>query len=559
MKFLLVAVNTKFIHSNPAVRVLREYVLSHDPSVSADEIGILESTINNSYEEVLSDIYLKKPEVVLFSCYIWNWAFIKKLSREVAKVLPEAIIWAGGPEVSFDAEAILAECPWIRGIMTGEGEESFLFLVQAIRRGEDVSGILRGEDAAMGQLPFIYTDENIAAYQNKILYYETSRGCPFSCSYCLSSVKGNVRLRPWEMVEKELAFFVRHRVKQVKFTDRTFNCDHVHCQRIWKWIKEHDNGVTNFHFEIAGDLLNEDEIALLSGMRPNLVQLEIGVQSTNPETITEIRRKMDLNKLASNVEKIRSFSNIHQHLDLIAGLPYEDLKSFRKSFDDVYRMKPDQLQLGFLKVLKGSYMAEKVADYEINYTSEAPYEVLSTKWLSFADVIRLKKVEAVLELFYNSRQFTAVLPLLEQCFNSSFDLYDRMAEYYETEGFFLNSPSRAYRYQILLDFAASIEPLHIDLYREALTFDLYLREKAKSRPAFALDLKPYQKVIRQQYDEGLDKRCHVDVFSYAVWEDGAPKLPEKALVAFDYEKKDPLDHNASVTVIGYLQEENHLL
>ena len=435
MKFLFVGINTKFIHSNPAVRILREYALAHDPSISEEDLCILESTINNPIEEILYDICEQKPDVVLLSCYIWNWNMMRRLAQEVSLHLPDAAIWAGGPEVSFESERILRENPWLAGIMQGEGEESCLKLIQSYLAGDPLSGILAGGEVQMAELPFIYSEEALSTFQNKILYYESSRGCPFSCSYCLSSVSRHVRIRPWEKVEKELDFFYRAKVKQVKFVDRTFNCDHEHCQRILRWIAEHDNGVTNYHLEIAGDLLNEEEIRLLSRMRPGQVQLEIGVQTTNPDVIKEIRRTMDLDKLSSNVEKIRQQGNVHQHLDLIAGLPLEDLNSFRKSFDDVYAMKSDQLQLGFLKVLKGSYMAEKAADYEIAYMEEAPYEVRSTKWISASEIELLKRIEDVLEVYFNTHQFTATMRVLERCFDSAFDMYRQIADYILEKGY----------------------------------------------------------------------------------------------------------------------------
>ena len=559
MKFLFVAINSKYIHSNPAVRILREYALAHDPSIPGEELAILESTINNPFEEILSDICEQKPDVVLLSCYIWNWNVMRRLSQEVSGRLPDADIWAGGPEVSFESERILRENSWLSGIMQGEGEESCLKLIQSYRAGDPLSGILAGGEVQMAELPFIYSEDALDSFQNKILYYESSRGCPFSCSYCLSSVSRHVRIRPWEKVEKELDFFYRAKVKQVKFVDRTFNCDHEHCLRILRWILSHDNGVTNYHFEIAGDLLNEEEIALLVQMRPGQVQLEIGVQTTNPDVVKEIRRTMDLARLSSNVEKIRQGCNVHQHLDLIAGLPLEDLSSFRKSFDDVYAMQPDQLQLGFLKVLKGSYMAEKAADYGIVYMDDAPYEVISTRWVSADEIGMLKRVEDALEVYFNTHQFEASIKALETCFDSAFDMYQQLADYILSMDYDLHGPTRLDRYQILLGFAMRTAPEKEVLWKEALTLDYYRREKAKKRPPFANDRKPYEKQVRLFYEEGLPKRDHVDLFTYSVWEEEAQSLDPPAFLAFDYDHPSPLDHNAGIRVIGYLQEENHLL
>ncbi len=559
MKFLFVAINSKYIHSNPAVRILREYALANDPSIPEDDLRILESTINNPLEEILSDICKQKPDVILLSCYIWNWNVMRRLAQEIVLRLPDAVIWAGGPEVSFESERILKENSWLSGIMQGEGEESCLKLIQSFRAGNPLFGILAGGEVQMAKLPFIYSEDALESFRNKILYYESSRGCPFSCSYCLSSVSRRVRIRPWEKVEKELDFFYRARVKQVKFVDRTFNCEHEHCQKILRWILEHDNGVTNYHFEIAGDLLNVEEIALLAQMRPGQVQLEIGVQTTNPDVIKEIRRTMDLDKLSSNVEKIRQGGNVHQHLDLIAGLPLEDLSSFRKSFDDVYAMRPDQLQLGFLKVLKGSYMAEKAADYGIVYMDEAPYEVISTRWISGDEIKLLKRVEDVLEVYFNTHQFEASIRALEQCFNSAFDMYEQLADHIRKNDYDLHGPARLDRYQILLRFALQTDPGKEVLWKEALTLDYFRREKAKKRPSFANDRKPYEKQVREFYEEGLPKRDHVDLFTYSVWEEEARRLDPPAFLDFDYDHLSPLDHNAGIRIIGYLQEENHLL
>ena len=340
---------------------------------------------------------------------------------------------------------------------------------------------------------------------------------------------------------------------------------------IWNYILEHDNGVTNFHFEISADILREDEIALLAKMRPGLVQLEIGVQTSNPETLKEIRRNMDLDRLEENVAAIHAGKNIHQHLDLIAGLPYEGYESFGKSFDRVYGMKPEQLQLGFLKVLKGSYMHEKANDYGLVYRSNPPYEVLYTNWLSYEDVLRLKKIEEMVELYYNSNQFTHTLPILEQAFESPFALYESLADFYEEKGYFVNSPARAYRYQVLLDFATLKDSGREALYREALTYDMYLRENLKSRPGFAQDLSDKKNIIRcfyqaeeenrrylpgyESYDsKQMSKMTHLDVFKYPVWEmaerkDARIASGEEKYVLFDYRERSPLTGDAKTTIV----------
>ncbi|MCM1568999.1 MAG: B12-binding domain-containing radical SAM protein [Roseburia sp.] len=579
--FLLVAVNAKYIHSNPAIYSLRAYA----GEAFRPYISLAEYTINNRMQDILSDIYKRKPDVIGFSCYIWNWDMIRRLLRELPKVLPETRIWLGGPEVSFHGDALLREFPQVRGIMLGEGEATFKelmsYYVYGDRQLEEIAGLCLPEGVTpcrepidMNELPFLYTD--LLPFENRIIYYETSRGCPYHCSYCLSSIEKKLRFRDREVVKKELQFFLEHRVKQVKFVDRTFNCDHTHAMAIWEYIKEHDNGVTNFHFEISADILREDEIALLNQLRPGQVQLEIGVQSTNSQTIEAIERRMDVEKLERIVAAVSRGKNIHQHLDLIAGLPYEDYESFRQSFDRVYAMRPQQLQLGFLKVLKGSPMEEKTVQYGIRYLDNPPYELLCNKWLSFGEVLRLKRIEEVLELYYNSNQFRSTLLFLEKAFEGPFALYEALADFYEEEGYFINSPARSYRYQVMLAFACRYDGSHEALYRELLTYDMYLRENLKSRPDFAVQPgRREREFIRSFYREEarsrrylpeyraydgkqLSKMTHMEHFAYPVW-DGEKLLqlrgePAKELVGgyvlFDYEKRNPLTCEAKGLIIG---------
>lgn len=586
MKFLLVGINAKYIHSNPAVYSLKAYA----GEGYEKEIEIAEYTINNRLEEVLSGIYERCPDVAAFSCYIWNWNFVRELTEELHKIKPQLPIWLGGPEVSFDAEEILRVCPWITGIMIGEGEETFRELLDYYKGGdskegsiglEDIQGIvcrignriLRTEERApmdMNRLPFLYRDrEN---FENRIIYYESSRGCPFRCSYCLSAIDKSVRFRDMDTVKRELQFFLDEAVAQVKFVDRTFNCSHSHAMEIWEYIHRHDNGITNFHFEIAAEKLDEEEINLLEKMRPGLVQLEIGVQSANPETLSEINRQADMGRLEKIVNSIRKGGNVHLHLDLIAGLPFEGYESFGKSFDVVYSMKPEQLQLGFLKVLKGSPMHERAQGYGIKYTSRPPYEVLCTSWLSFEEICRLKRIEEVVELYYNSNQFTHTLPVLEKSFDGAFAMFEKLAEYYKEKGYFTNNPSRVYRYEVLLEFALIYGKGEEGLYKELLTYDIYLRENMKSRPGFARDLEGYKGRFREFYNDTFRLRkilpgyeefqprqiarmTHLEMFSYPVWESkgGAEwkmeKLAEQRMVLFDYRKRSPLTNEAEVRVV----------
>lgn len=627
MKFLLAAINAKYIHSNPGVYSLRAFARTKIPGA---DIEIGEYTINHQMDLILQDIYRRKPDFIGFSCYIWNISYIMEIVRDVKKVLPEAEIWLGGPEVSYDAKKVLTREPDVRGIMRGEGELTFTELVRAYLqrektsvpdgytgesfRGqakEETSGCAEntrmpenaeGENAhsdrldlsqipgityraangeieehgpqrllSLDEIPFYYDD--MAGFENRIVYYESSRGCPFSCSYCLSSIDKTVRFRSLDLVLPELQFFLDHKVPQVKFVDRTFNCKREHTLGIWRYLVEHDNGVTNFHFEVSADIFDEEELELIGKMRPGLIQLEIGVQSTNPDTIREIHRHMDLVKLKRAVDRVYDYRNTHQHLDLIAGLPYENYESFMRSFDDVYRMRPDQLQMGFLKVLKGSYMEEQVAAYDLKYRGIPPYEVLSTKWLPYSDVIRLKGVEDMVEVYYNSGQFPATMKLLEKRFQRPSEIFVNLAEYYEKNGLTGISHSRLARYEILYRFleedmreeerdhvtAAKVpetgQPSLAD-FRDSLMYDLYVRENIKSRPSFASDQSPYKKEVREFFmaeEEnpkwltdyaGFDSRQMAKMAHLEHMEDGT-------FVLFDYKKRDPLSGNAGAVRFVY--------
>ena len=623
-KILLVALNAKYIHSNLAVYSLRAYAAKHGMSVE-----LAEYTINHRTDYILEEIYRKHPDVICFSCYIWNIEQIRELAWELHRLLPQVPIWGGGPEVSYETEKFLAENPAFTGLMCGEGEKTFLGLCEYYKNAagvlikkdwempnfacmesnniaktpvsctteqaghdsesdvlnglRDISGLVfrqgdnfvhtpSREPMNMDELPFCY--DHLEDFQNRIIYYESSRGCPYSCSYCLSSVDKRLRFRSLELVLPELQFFIDRKVPQVKFVDRTFNCSHEHAMGIWKYLVEHDNGVTNFHFEVSADLLRPEEIALMKTMRPGLIQLEIGVQSVNPVTIREIHRTMNLPSLEKIVQQIHAGRNIHQHLDLIAGLPFEDFESFRHSFDEIYALRPQQLQLGFLKVLKGSYMYEHAQEYEILYSAKAPYEVLATKWISFDDVLNIRLVEEMLELHYNSGQFVQSLRVLEQAFDSAFAMYWEMGIYYLHHGLRGQNFSRMKRCEIFLDFATEKDPVHKEWYEQALTFDLYARENMKRRPAWAPDLSGMKKAQMQYLREhGLEKNyCHMEPFdkeflikftdmdteeyrrhvSVTDGENPAGIFPETvAWVLFDYEHRDALTGDAVCRIVDF--------
>lgn len=596
MKILLTAVNAKYIHSNLAIRYLYTYARKYK-----DYMELAEYTINNYTDQILQDIYKKKPDIIAFSCYIWNMGMIDVLTKELRKVMPEVKIWLGGPEVTYDGKLKLQSNDAIDGIIMGEGEETFLELLEYYMEGAvslpEIKGITYRASAYkctnkashdklceerdditvtplrpsmdLSKVPFPY--ENMEDFKNKIIYYETSRGCPYSCSYCLSSIDRKVRLRDIELVKKELAFFIDHKVPQVKFVDRTFNCNKKHAMAIWKFIKEHDNGITNFHFEIAADILDEEELDLLSTLRVGLIQLEIGVQSTNPDTIQAIQRKMDFEKLSKIVYQIKEGENIHQHLDLIAGLPYEGYESFRGSFNDVYSLRPDQFQLGFLKVLKGSAIFNENKKNKIVYKSEPPYEVLCTPWLSYDDVLKLKSVEEMVEIYYNSGQFTYSIRYLEKFHETPFDMYKSLGEYYEEQHLGERSHTRISRYEILLDYFVKLlkekETDHKkeeeNAFSELLVYDLYLRENLKSRPSFAKDISPYKDKYREFYkreekmrvllkgyetydSKQISKMTHIEYFTIDIdaTMENRKVVNKENFILFDYKNRNPLNYEA---------------
>lgn len=628
MKFLLAAVNAKYIHSNPAVYSLKAYAekelaVKHwsENGIGSGEnnrIEIAEYTINQQAENILADVYKRRADVVAFSCYIWNIEMIGHVVTELHKLCPNLPIWLGGPEVSYEPEQVLERFPFLAGIMVGEGEQTFaellkcyemsvrdigkipgLYLPRSISDGKCLPdenlkdkcsrGIYTGDAVPLplDELPFLYQDMD--AFENRIVYYESSRGCPFRCSYCLSSIDKTVRLRSLDKVRRELQFFLDRKVPQVKFIDRTFNCNHEHAMGIWRYIKENDNGVTNFHFEIAADILREDELTLLNSLRPGLVQLEIGVQTTNEQTLAAIDRRMNMEHFRQVVERLKRGNNIHIHLDLIAGLPFEDFASFANSFNEVYWMEPEQLQLGFLKVLKGSKLYYEAEKHGICYRELPPYEVLYTKWLSYEETLKLKQIEEMVELYYNSNQFTHVLPALGSVFASPFEMFARLAEFYEENGYFTAAPARAYRYQVLLAFAEKYDAEWAALYRELCTFDLYLRENLKSRPDFAADVQPYYEKIREFYKEEKNimtylseykdmpakqimKMTHMEAFSYPVWDVEACRKMRGSLqnllrktsdnsrdketnkryfVLFDYRRRSLLNHEAMYFTLDF--------
>ncbi len=581
INIVLTGINAKYIHSNPAVYSLRAYAKARLEEEEGPEwnIGIAEYTINQRKEEIIADLYRKKPDILAFSCYIWNWAMVKQLMETFHQLCPETPIWLGGPEVSFTPERILEEYPYLAGIMVGEGEETFTELCRWYRKGEKPE-LLPGTVTARGRgpereltclddIPFFY--EDMEAFTHRIVYYESSRGCPYRCSYCLSSIDKSLRLRSLERVKRELLVFLDKKVPQVKFIDRTFNANHSHAREIWQYLIEHDNSVTNFHFEIAADILTREELELLSRMRPGLVQLEIGVQTTNRSTLEEINRPMNFERVKTVVDRITAGHNVHLHLDLIAGLPFEGFDSFKHSFNQVYRLKPHQLQLGFLKVLKGSPLWNRAKEYGIVYENQPPYEVLYTRWLSFEELLTLKQIEEMLEIYYNSGQFMYTVAMLEKEFESPFAFYEALARFVDLQKQAVHSPARSQRYQLLLEFIQETAADREEMYRQLLCFDLYLREKIKTRPEFCKSLEPIREISRRFYKQEEESRrllpgyeaynskqmakmTHLEAFGYGVWEAGnCQKLEEPRLVLFDYSKREPLTAAAKIQIVDAVQ------
>lgn len=618
MKILLVALNSKYIHSNLAVYSLKAYadaVLgsnmgasgylygSGDRASEITAIEIDEYTINQPLGRIMADIYRKAPDVLFLSCYIWNRSEIMQLAEDLGKVMPDTDIWLGGPEVSYDAEETLNELPLIKGIIRGEGEKPFTEIVRAYIT-ENTTGIrvevsLRnisdltfreasGEIISTPQsrrmdfdsVPFPY--KNLDEFDNRIIYYESSRGCPFRCSYCLSSVDKSLKFRSPELVKSELKGFLDSGIPQVKFIDRTFNCDHRHAGEIWRFIRDNDNGITNFHFEVAADLMNDEELELLGSMRAGQVQLEIGVQSTNIRTLTEINRPMDFGKVCETVTKLKAGNNIHLHLDLIAGLPFEDMRSFRKSFNDVFSLRPHQLQLGFLKVLKGSPMESGREKYGLRYTEASPYEILQTRWISYEELIVLKSVEEMVDVYYNSGQYVNTVELLLDVFDDAFGFFEALALWYQKKGLEMINLSRNSRYELLLEFgseyASGTEAAAViaadevaegtgdigsggfdrEELLQALVFDYYSRDNVKNRPEFlgeeTAENEYTKEFYRQEASEHsilrspecidadvrlLRRLTHIE------------KLGGKYYL-FDYTQRNPMTNNVNVIDVSHL-------
>ncbi len=574
MKFLLVGINSKYIHTNPAIYSLYAYSREYE-----NNMELAEYTINQSIDYIVEDIILRKPDAIGFSCYIWNIEYIYSVAGDINKILPNINIWLGGPEASYSPQRIVDRMPFIKGIMVGEGEATYKELLELYIDNDfkvdtrkyvpikglfinESNGIYTGdrEPVNIDGIPFIY-DEGLKS-DNRIIYYESSRGCPYNCAYCLSGIDKTIRFRNLNLVYKELEFFLAHKVDQVKFIDRTFNCDSKRALNIWKYLHEHDNGITNFHFEIAADIINDEQLELFSKMRPGLIQLEIGVQTTNEDTLLNINRKTNIDAIRKVTEKIKSYNNIHMHLDLIAGLPLENMDSFINSFNEVYNMGANQLQLGFLKVLSGTRIEENIKKYGIVYSERPPYEVLFTDSISYVEIRKLKHIEEMVDVFFNSGQFENTVSALVQRFSSPFEFYSLLAGFYDEKGYNIYAPSRHKRYEILLDFACEYDSDRLEYYRELLTHDYYLRENAKTRPSFAKDMEPLKERIKNFYmsadntgkylgdfsqynSKQLSKMTALIIYDYDIFSVGVEPIKSETTALYIYDKRNPLNMNAT--------------
>lgn len=494
-KVILAALNAKYIHSNLALRYLSRFQNNNQKH----HVETMEFTINQRLDFIAEELFRKQPDVVLFSCYIWNVEMLRQLCPILKKIMPDCVIGFGGPEVSYESETFLGENPAVDFVMRGEGELVFTKYLEHLDAGnpatlgeiESLTYRQNGEIFSTPQmhpmdlalLPFPYEDD-FSDVQNQIIYYESSRGCPYHCGYCLSSVENGVRFVPLDKVLPDLQKFLDKNVPQVKFIDRTFNCKKSHAMAIWKYLHEHDNGVTNFHFEITADLIDQETIDFLKTVRKGLFQFEIGVQSTNPQTIRAINRNVDFAALSEIVQQIKDGGNIHQHLDLIAGLPYEDYDSFGRSFNDVYALHPEQLQLGFLKVLKGSMLHQKQKEFEIVYHDAAPYEVLTTHELPYADTLRLKYVEEMVETYYNSGRFLHTLAYLVPLYESPFAFFEALSQFWVGENYHYLGLSKMGLFDVLWRFVEQNPKVEKRKLQWEMKFDIALHEKPKKLPAW---------------------------------------------------------------------------
>lgn len=577
MRVLLTTLNSKFIHSNLALRYLKAS-LKHLPlTLIMDEF-----TINDHLERVVGDIYRHKPDIIALSCYIWNIRETLMVVESIKKVIPDSVVVLGGPEVSYDSVSLLEENTEVDVIVKGEGEITFPFLIERLMNNkplDDVEGItyrkagtiIENRDRTplsdLDALPFPY-EEGFQDLDNRIVYYETTRGCPFQCQYCLSSINPGVRYLSLDRVRKDIKTFIDAGIPQVKLVDRTFNCNPKRARDIFRMIMEM-GGNTNFHFEICGDLLDDETLDLLKDAPPGLFQFEIGVQSTRVETLEAIRRRTDFDKLSERVKILKGYRNIHLHLDLIAGLPGENYLSFQRSFNDVYKLKPDRLQLGFLKLLKGSGIRKDAEIWEYKYLSQPPYEVLENRDISYGEMLMLKDVEDLVERYYNTHRYTNSLEYLGQLFGGDYyALYEDFARYWRTKGYAGLSHSLIRHYEIFIEYGLSIDGIDGEYFKDLIRLDYASQGKPSRYPKgidVVLDEEEKQWVrnffnnrdnilkylphLAQYTPSQISRMAHIEFFDYEVMRDkGADKVNRTPIaILFDYNISNKLFERSKLT------------
>ncbi|GAA0078324.1 B12-binding domain-containing radical SAM protein [Clostridium sp. CTA-5] len=521
MKILLTAINSKFIHSNLAVRYLRNFTKDMDY-----EPVIREFSINDREEKILEEIIKEKPDVVAFSVYIWNVEMISRISNLIKRVDENIEILYGGPEVSFDSVRFLQENIGDY-VIEGEGEKTFRDFVSfklGLMDLNEVRGLhYKSENVvhtnvkrplmSMDELVFPYEDdENL---NNKIVYYEASRGCPFNCKYCLSSTIHGVRFLNIDRVLKELQYFIDKKVRLVKFVDRTFNCNHKFSMAIWEFLINADTE-TSFHFEISADILKDEEIKLLSKAPEGRFQFEVGVQTTNDDVLRNINRFVNFSDIKEKVEELMSIKNIKQHLDLIAGLPEENYESFIRSFNDVYKIKPEEIQLGFLKLLKGSSMREEAEKYGMKFSPYPPYEILETSSISYNELIKLKKVEEMVDKYYNSGKFNIIINYFENKFKTPFDFYYALGNFFENKGYFNKNIGNIEYYKVFLDFNKEVLNEDNSFLIEIIRFNYLIFNKKRGLPEFLRNgiTKEEEKKLKEELREEYSfKEYYLEKFS----------------------------------------------
>ncbi len=493
MNVNLIGINCKYIHTNLAIRSLKKYCDATNTLES--NINLYEYTINNNLDDILEDIYSNKADVIGFSVYLWNVEIIKNIICELKKVMPNTKILVGGPEVSYytveEFELLGADF-----LIKRYGEKTFYDLLHNLENNKPLntlksfmyydSDVVYNNNeinfANLEDIPFVYND-CLDDFENKIIYYEASRGCPYSCQYCLSSVEEGLYILPIERVFSDISFFLDNKVMQVKFCDRTFNANKNYAKSIWKFLIENDNQYTNFHFELSAEIIDQEMLEILATAREGLIQFEIGIQSTNQQTLTEVARSINTESIFKNVKILNDLGNIHLHTDLIVGLPHEDFESFKKSFNDVYSLKAEQLQVGFLKLLKGSALRTNAPLHDMLYKSYAPYEILSNKWLSYDEILTLKAVENMVETFYNSRSFITTVDYLVAQFNSAFDFYLELSTYYAENDLQKFSHKKIKLYEHLYNFA-TFKKFDLNIVTNLIKYDILSKENLAILPEY---------------------------------------------------------------------------